>query len=90
MPVALLTGYYPATRKGLTPYDVTQDYAKAADAWYEFNTDFKPDCISGPMFAAIPGRAFEAIDTKILNWPGHGVAEGGQLPVHRSGVDVRG
>ena len=47
MPVALLTGYYPATRKGLTPYDVTQDYGKAANAWYEFNSDFQPDCLSG-------------------------------------------
>lgn len=75
VPVALLTGYYPATRKGLTPYDVTQDYALAADTWYEFNSVFKPDCISGPMFAAIPGRAFEAIDTQILKWPGHGVAK---------------
>jgi len=75
VPVALLTGYYPATRKGLTPYDVTQDYGKAVDAWYEFNHDVQPDCLSAPMFAAIPGRAFEAIDTQILKWPGHGVAK---------------
>ncbi len=75
VPVSVLAGYYPATRKGLTPYDVTQDYGKAADAWYEANHLLKPDCLFGPTFAAIPGRAFEMLDAKILNWPGHGVAK---------------
>ena len=27
----------------------------------------------GPIFAAIPARAYETLDVKILNWPGHGV-----------------
>ena len=75
VPVSVLTGYYPATRKGLTPYDVTQDYGKAAQAWLECNLDLQADTLMAPVFAAIPGRAYETLDVKILNWPGHGVAK---------------
>jgi len=75
VPVCLLAGYYPATRKGLTPYDVTQDYDKAAQAWLEANLELQPDTLLAPVFAAIPGRAYEALDVKILSWPGHGVAK---------------
>lgn len=75
VPVCVLTGYYPATRYGLTPYDVTQDYGKAADAWYKCNIELQADSLMAPVFAAIPGRAYEALDVKILSWPGHGVAK---------------
>ena len=75
VPVCVLTGYYPATRKGLTPYDVTQDYDKAAQAWLECNFDLQADSLMAPVFAAIPGRAYETLDVKILSWPGHGVAK---------------
>ena len=73
VPVCLLAGYYPATRKGFTPYDVTQDYDKTVEAWLEANLALQPDTLLAPVFAAIPGRAFEALDVKILSWPGHGV-----------------
>lgn len=75
VPVCALTGYYPATSQGLTPYDVTHDYEKAAEAWFQCNLDLQPDAMMAPVFAAIPGRAYEALDVKILNWPGHGVAK---------------
>jgi uroporphyrinogen-III decarboxylase len=73
VPVCLLTGYYPATRKGLTPYDVTQDYDKAVQAWLETNHELQADTVMAPVFAAIPGKAYETLDVKILSWPGHGV-----------------
>ena len=73
VPVSVLTGYYPATRKGLTPYDVTQDYGLAAQAWLDCNLELQADTLMAPVFAAIPGRAFETLDVKILSWPGHGV-----------------
>jgi hypothetical protein len=75
VPVCVLTGYYPATRKGLTPYDVTQDYGKAAQAWLETNLELQADSLMAPVFAAIPARAYEMLDVKILSWPGHGVAK---------------
>ncbi len=73
VPVCALAGYYPATRKGLTPYDVTQDYGLAAEAWLEANRYLQADTLLAPVFAAIPGRAYEILDVKILSWPGHGV-----------------
>ena len=73
VPVCVLAGYYPATRKGLTPFDVMHDYDLAAKAWLECNLELQPDAMIAPNFAAIPGRAYETLDTKILNWPGHGV-----------------
>ncbi len=84
-----LAGYYPATRKGLTPYDVTQDYGLAAEAWLEANRYLQADTLLAPVFAAIPGRAYEILDVKILSWPGHGGVEGVGLSVQREGVDAR-
>jgi Uroporphyrinogen decarboxylase (URO-D) len=73
VPVSVLTGYYPAARKGLTPYDVMHDYDLAAKAWLETNLELQADALMAPTFAAIPGRAYETLDVKILSWPGHGV-----------------
>jgi uroporphyrinogen-III decarboxylase len=73
VPVCILAGYYPAARKGLTPYDVMHDYDLAAKAWLECNLEVQPDAMVAPVFAAIPGRAYEMLDVKILSWPGHGV-----------------
>jgi hypothetical protein len=75
VPACALTGYYPGTRKGLTPYDVTQDYDLTVQAWLECNHYLQPDTLLAPVFAAIPGRAYEILDVKILSWPGHGVAK---------------
>ncbi len=75
VPVCALTGYYPATSRGLTPYDSMYDYARAAEAWYECNLELQPDSLMAPVFAGIPGRAYEILDVKILSWPGHGVAK---------------
>jgi uroporphyrinogen-III decarboxylase len=73
VPVCVLAGQYPATRKGLTPYDVMHDYDKAAKAWLECNFELQPDALIAPNFAAIPARAYEILDAQILKWPGHGV-----------------
>lgn len=75
VPVGALTGMYPATSRGLTPYDATHDYGRAAEAWLDCNLTLQPDAMVAPLFAAIPARAFEALDVKVLSWPGHGVAE---------------
>lgn len=73
VPVCVLAGQYPATRKGFTPYEVMHDYQKAAQAWLECNLELQPDSLIASVFAAIPARAYELLDVKILSWPGHGV-----------------
>jgi hypothetical protein len=74
VPVCALTGYYPATRKGFTPFDVMNDYELTAKIWLECNLELQADSLVAPTFAAIPTRAYETLDVKILSWPGHGVA----------------
>ena len=73
VPVCVLAGQYPATRMGFTPYEVMHDYQKAAEAWLQCNFDLQADSLIAPVFAAIPARAYELLDVKILSWPGHGV-----------------
>jgi len=73
VPVCALTGLYPATSRGLTPFDAMHDYPRAAEAWLACNRDLRPDALMAPIFAAIPARAFDALDVKVLSWPGHGV-----------------
>jgi hypothetical protein len=72
VPVCALTQFYPAFRAGLTPYDVMYDYQKAAEAWLSCTRDLQPDSLIAPIFAAIPGRAFDLLDVRTFHWPGHG------------------
>jgi uroporphyrinogen-III decarboxylase len=75
VPVCSLCGLYPATSRGLTPYDAMHDYARAAEAWLDCNRALQVDAMIAPLFAAIPARAFETLDVAVLSWPGHGVAK---------------
>jgi len=73
VPVCVLTGFYPGHNKGLTPYDAMYDYPRAAQAWMESNLELEPDAFMAPLYAAIPGRAFETLGVTLLSWPGNGV-----------------
>ena len=76
VPVCVLTGYYPATRKGLTPYDVTQDYGKAAQAWLRVQpASCRPTASWRRSSRPSPAAPTRLLDVKILSWPGHGVAK---------------
>ena len=75
VPVCALTGLYPATVKGITPYEAMHDYPLAAKAWLDCNHELQPDSLIAPIFAAIPARAFATLDVQVLSWPGHGVAK---------------
>ncbi|MHB0979911.1 MAG: uroporphyrinogen decarboxylase family protein [Thermoleophilia bacterium] len=77
VPVTPLTHYYPGRSQGLTPYEAMTDYQRAADAWLQSNLDLQPDAMMGPLFSAIPARAYEILDVKIMSWPGHGAPMGG-------------
>jgi Uroporphyrinogen decarboxylase (URO-D) len=75
VPVHLTAGWWPAVRAGITPYEAMSDAARAAQAWVDFNLEFKPDAMVSPVLQTTPGAAFEAIDYKLYSWPGHGVAK---------------
>jgi hypothetical protein len=73
VPACALCGLYPATNKGITPYEAMHDYPRAAEAWLACNRELQTDAMFTPLFAAIPGRAFDILDVEVLSWPGHGV-----------------
>jgi uroporphyrinogen-III decarboxylase len=74
VPVCALTGLYPASIKGISPYEAMHDYPRAVEVWLSCNRKLQTDALMGPTFAAIPARAFELLDVQMLSWPGHGVS----------------
>ena len=75
VPVSLLGGFWGAYWAGLTPYDVMSDPARAAQAWTDFNLEFKLDTQVSPLFASVSSSMLEHLDYRTYSWPGHGVAK---------------
>ena len=75
VPVRLNTGFWPAKRAGMTPYEAMSDSPRAAQAWKDFNIKFQPDLSVDPVHNTVPASMFEALDYKLYSWPGHGVAK---------------
>ena len=75
VPVNLNAGWWPAVRAGMTPYEAMHDPARAAQAWVDFNLEFKLDAMISPVLQTTPSAVFEAIDYRLYSWPGHGVAK---------------
>ncbi len=75
VPVLLPTGHFPAYYAGSSFHKVMYDYNELRRAWIKFMDDFGDmDTFMGP--GLVPsGRILEALDTKIMKWPGHGVGE---------------
>lgn len=72
VPVLLGLGYFPAKYTGITCEAAYYDHAKWRWASRKTVLDFKPDFYRGVIGAA-SGLALEALDTKQMKWPGHGV-----------------
>ena len=75
VPVSLTSGWWPAERAGMTPYEAMHDTAKAAQAWVDFNLEFQLDTMVTPVLQTTPAEVFETIDYRLYSWPGHGVAK---------------
>lgn len=73
VPVCPRVGFFPAYYSGFTPQDVMYDHEKAIAAWTKCVLEFAPD-VKFSVSGALPGRAFEALDYKLYNWPGHGLS----------------
>ncbi len=75
VPVMLPVGSFPAYYAGSSFHKIMYDYDELRRAWIKFMDDFGDmDAFMGPRL--IPsGRILEALDVKILKWPGHGVSE---------------
>jgi uroporphyrinogen-III decarboxylase len=75
VPVMLPTGSFPAYYAGSSFYNIMYDYNELKRCWIKFMDDFGDmDTFMGP--GLIPsGRIMEALDVKIMKWPGHGVGK---------------
>jgi hypothetical protein len=73
VPVCLGMGFWPGAMAGMTPRDVMNDPARAAQAWRDFNLRFQPDNAVVPLPGTTPSRMLEALDYRLYSWPGHGV-----------------
>jgi len=72
VPILLEFGYFIAKYSGITFQDTIYDHAKCTEAYQKTVTELEPDA-----FHCIPfdsGVAMETIDTKVMKWPGHGLA----------------
>jgi uroporphyrinogen-III decarboxylase len=75
VPVMLPTGSSPAYFAGSSFYKIMYDYDELKRSWIHFMDEFGDmDTFMGP--GLIPsGRIMEALDVKIMKWPGHGMGK---------------
>jgi uroporphyrinogen-III decarboxylase len=75
VPVMLPTGSSPAYFAGSSFYKIMYDYDELKRSWLQFMDEFGDmDTFMGP--GLIPsGRLMEALDVKIMQWPGHGLSK---------------
>ena len=71
VPALVDFGYFAAKYGGITVQDAFYDVNKWISAYKKTVIDFHPDAFYGLMF--FPGAAYEAVGTKVVKWPGHGV-----------------
>ncbi len=75
VPIYINSGWWPAARAGISPYEAMHDAARAAQAWVDFNLEFQADAMIAPLLYTTPASVFESLDYKLYSWPGHGVAK---------------
>jgi hypothetical protein len=73
VPVLLHFAFFPANYAGITCAEAMYDDDKMRMAWVKTFTDFQPDMCENPFTIRFLGPVLEALDSKQLKWPGHGV-----------------
>ena len=73
VPVFVDFGYLAARYSGMTYEEVCYDPEKWAKANKKMVLDFQPDIFQFAHPLSV-GEALEAIDSKLMKWPGHGVS----------------
>ncbi len=73
VPVMSLFGFFPAKYAGITIEDAMYDYHKMMKAWVDTYVELQPDTYENPYPLFFLGPTLDALDSKQLKWPGHGV-----------------
>ena len=74
VPIEVLFGYFPAKYSGMTVKEVMYDPDKLFEAQMKTLLEFQPDMDQAPFANRFLGPLLEALDFKLLKWPGHGMA----------------
>ena len=88
VPVSMTAGWWPAARAGITPYEAMHDAARAAQAWVDFNLEFKLDAMVSPRPADHAGVGVRDPRLPAVLVAGPWSGQGCGLPVQREGVDA--
>jgi uroporphyrinogen-III decarboxylase len=75
VPVAFFSTFWHTRQNGLTNYQAMYDYEKSAAAIRDAAVKLQPDGVMSPYTITAIGRVLDQCDYRLLNWPGHGVAE---------------
>ena len=73
VPVYLSWRFWPARQAGMTCEEAMYDAAGLSAATRQVVLEFQPDLYQLPHTNLSLGPALEAVDFKVLQWPGHGV-----------------
>jgi len=71
VPILVNFGFFAARHAGITCEQAFYDCEKWKMAYRKTIVDFQPDIYR--MLQFTPGKALEAVDCRMMKWPGHGV-----------------
>jgi len=73
VPICPSAGFFPMQYAGISMYDAMYDYGALTEAVEKYHLDLELDAYNAPTM--VPGKALEALEYKLYQWPGHGVAK---------------
>jgi len=75
VPCLLPAGQFPAPYAGITVRTAMYDYEEMRRAWRKFLYDFDGDTCIVPGITVYSAKIHEITKTRMMKWPGHGLAE---------------
>ena len=87
VPLNQAPGAFPAYYGGGNLKEHMYDFNKMRDDFIKFYHDFDMDFSMAPL--TWPGKLFEILDFKLMQWPGHGVPENGSFFQYVEGIYMK-
>ncbi|MBN2238884.1 MAG: hypothetical protein JW712_03845 [Dehalococcoidales bacterium] len=84
IPLNIAPGAFPAIYRGGTLKEHMYDFSTVRGDFEKFHNEFDMDFAMAPL--AWPGKLFDIIDFKLMQWPGHGVPDDGTFFQYVEGV----
>jgi hypothetical protein len=87
IPLNQAPGAFPAYYRGGTLKEHMYEFDKMRNDFIHFFHDFDMDFAMAPL--TWPGKMFEILDFKLMQWPGHGVPENGSFFQYVEGIYMK-